>query len=479
MNPQLVEALPAAPAAHVFAPFEDLRPGMVVVLDAGEPEVVYRAYRNSYNGTAIIQTHLGQRNNPPPQIRVIPNSPGVAQLRVAAPEEIQRHMELPSWFNLGADPEVFVVDAHGEVIPAFAFLGEKQKLPDMDNTAHGNNTVAFYDGFQAEWTMKPSTCLGFITDFVREGLQKVRTAALAKFPDARLVVDSVLPIPYDMRQNVDPIHLQLGCAPSLNVYGESGMTVASPEDLDIRFAGSHMHFQLVSYYTNGIVVTPDIVTRVVRMLDAILGVALVSFGDGLHNRARRQFYGRAGEYRYHEDSHRLEYRVPDVSLIAHPATMNLLWELGRIVVKMGLIGLDFLWESNETDVRGIINEYDVPRARDLLHRNEPVLRAMLTKTGRAQEAEWNTGAEWTEIGTRALFHGVGTAVRDPRDLAGNWWLDHPTVAKKFVDHQFEDGGTPLDPAEWWKESYKRAHKHWPTGRIWSSAAKIIEAGGLV
>lgn len=441
---------------NIQTPIEQVRPGMTVLVD-GQPELVYHGMNIK---SRVLNTNKGQRYMTS-VVEVVPESDMLAKVRQEDPEKLYQHIEVSIGQNLGADPEVFMVDAHGEVLPAFVYLPAKPTVGDK------NQTQSFYDGFQAEFTVPACSCLGYLTDYVRVGLQQVRAAGRAIDPAARIVVDGVLPISYEMRRAVDPQHLVLGCAPSKNVYGEPPLALPSPEDLDVRFAGSHMHFGIQTFGAFGM--TMEAVERAVRLLDAVVGVGLVSFGEGVQNKVRRQYYGKAGEYRYNEKMYKIEYRVPDVNLIAHPATFNLIWELARIVVKVGLSGMGFLWDASEEETVGIINEYDVAQARKVLARNENVLRAFLGKVGRAQESDWGNGPEWTEIGTRTIMHGIGTAVRDPKNIEDNWKLDWEV--------------TPIPPSKniesWWSESYSRKHANWPTGRIWSSAAKFIEKGELV
>ena len=60
----------------------------------------------------------------------------------------------------GTDPEVFAVDAKGQVIPAFEYLPEKKDALKIMNKSVLEPQIgtAFYDGFQAEFTIGPITC---------------------------------------------------------------------------------------------------------------------------------------------------------------------------------------------------------------------------------------------------------------------------------------------------------------------------------
>jgi hypothetical protein len=377
--------------------------------------------------------------------------------------------------NIGADPEIFVLGKDGVVLPAFEYLPSKSDRKDHN---------PFWDGFQAEFTTIPIGCHGFVTDYVREGLQKTILAAKTKDPDAKLTIDSVVPIPLELRQRVDPEHLQLGCAPSKNVYGERRLAVPAPEELEIRFAGAHMHFGSSS-------MTESVLDRTVRLLDAVAGVAMVAFGEGYNCPDRRRFYGRAGEYRYHppastrcppemykpfaSDS-RFEYRVPDTVLLAHPATYNLMLDFVRVVWRMGVAGLEFLWDADEDLVRRTINEYDVKSARQILEHNRPMLVRILEKSN----PHWETNdSVWVEASLKAFFWGIGEVVDDPRDVWGNWWLDRPLKDYNEMKSTTCDGVTVWSDEAWMQESYNRKPSNWPYGRIWSSAAPKIVAGERV
>lgn len=152
----------------------------------------------------------------------------------------------------------------------------------------------------------------------------------------------------------------------------------------------------------------------VRMMDRVIGVAGVTFGQAYRYPERRTMYGRAGEYRY---GITLEYRVPEVLMLAHPATWNLLWDLGRLSMWLGLRGMDFLWDAEDDEVRQAINKSDVTLAGKLLRRNEPLLRRMIeTVYPRISEPQ-------VSFTLATLYDGIGVAVEDPTAMEANWLLD--------------------------------------------------------
>jgi hypothetical protein len=249
-------------------------------------------------------------------------------------------------------------------------------------------------------------------------MRQVWLAAKARDPKATLSIASVVPIPEAMRTKYDPEHFQLGCSPSLNVYGEEPLHVEDPVNLPFRSAGWHMHFGLKTSMLSYTPAPEHLIPPAIRMLDRIVGVAMVSLGQEYRYPERRTLYGRAGEYRY---GNTLEYRVPEVLLGAHPATWNLCWELARQALWIGLHGLDFLWDAADDEVRHAINKLDVAVAQKILKRNEPMLRKIITR-------RWSTDATVTHT-LATIYEGIGYAVTDPTDLVKNWrlndtWFNH-------------------------------------------------------
>lgn len=322
------------------------------------------------------------------------------------PSNVSQRAHFPHYYNptIGTDPEVFVTDANGHVLPAFQFL------PAKDFTVFGPQR--FYDGFQAEFTTNSSLqCLGVLTDEIHMGLRHILSAARKHDPNAKLSLASVLDIDsYFTDPSIEKHHFALGCAPSRNAYNEDPLSLDDPRRLPFRFAGWHMHFrQPFAPWPE------EVLTRTVRTLDNILGVAMVSALAGYTDPRRRQFYGRAGEYRF---GNTLEYRVPDVAMGAHPAIFNLLWDLGRQAFHLGRQGFGFLWVADENEVRTCINTYDVPLARRILQQNMKMLQRFF-KYCYVSDLEQS-------LALQIILEGMDVLIADPWNLEKNWKLDRPS-----------------------------------------------------
>lgn len=336
----------------------------------------------------------------------------------------------------GSDPEIFVEDKDGQVIPAFNFLGPKTKpfIAKVVSSWTPNN--CYWDGFQAEFDTMPNTCFSGQADSIHFGLQGVLTAARAYNKDAKLSFRPVMDIPPEMLAEGKPEHVQFGCMPSLNAYGMSGLQLPGHE-VSFRPAGGHMHFGLYSFKKEKAV-------GIVKAIDAILGVACVSMFAKFDDPRRRQLYGLAGEYRL--PAHGIEYRVLSNAWLIHPLLAHIVFDLGRTAAMVGMQGMLERWECPEAETVRIINEHDVDAARKVLSRNEQFLKRLI-------EVKYYS---WWDVHNKpnvplaaeyvynVIMNGLESVVADPTNIEGNWNLNGAESAITTEDkttriNAFKDG----------------------------------------
>lgn len=300
--------------------------------------------------------------------------------------------------DLGTDPELFV-KAGGELLPAFEFL------PAKSFALCEGNVRAFWDGFQAEYTTYGHECLSWLVDDVHAGLQLVRQTARQRAPGAELSLANVVEIPEGIRRLAKAQHVELGCDPSINVYGMRGRRVDDPRELPYRVAGGHIHLSLVPYQRRE-------VDELVKTLDAILGVWAVGAARHIDNPIRRQLYGLAGEFRL--PKHGLEYRTLSNFWLCHPAIMNLTFEIARTTLEFALTGRRSSWATNDREVVDVINACDVKGAEAILRRNAAMFTNLLNP---------RFGIEFSNAALQVGLEGVESVVSDPHAIAGNWLLE--------------------------------------------------------
>jgi hypothetical protein len=331
-------------------------------------------------------------------------------------------------FKIGSDPEIFVEDGDGKLIPAFKFLPGKDApayTPSQSYNFNGYGGCPMYwDGYQAEFTTKANTCLGHHGDSIAAGMRGVYDAARKVYPNAKLSLRSVFHLAPEELANAADEHVAFGCMPSKNVYG---LKVEMPPArmVPFRSAGGHIHFGVGKAWH-------QFAEPMVKALDAILGVACVSLFAEFDDPNRRRLYGLPGEYRTPE--HGIEYRPLSNAWLCHPMIMNLVIDLSRKALMFGKNGFMKYWDATEEETINCIINCDVEASHRILARNKVAFKQMLKASYYS-----STDAE-LELLYNVFVNGIRSAINDPNDFVTNWklqvgWTPHsgsrnePNVAK--------------------------------------------------
>lgn len=310
--------------------------------------------------------------------------------------------------SIGTDPEIFVVNKEGTIIPAFLFLTDKKKA--------GNHP--YWDGFQAEFNPGVSdnkkyghTCLAYMTDDIQFKLRELIVLARRFDKEARLTHESVIEIPEGIMKEAKEDHVALGCAPSLNAYGLPPLDIPEPRRLPIRFAGYHVH---LGFKQNEMGLR--LYKQIVKGMDATIGVISVALFQGLEDYRRRQFYGRAGEFRL--PKHGLEYRVLSSAVLVSPIIHHLVFEFARAFASLcTLHPANLFWKGTEKSIISTINEYDVKKAKEIIKKNEPTIRALLNRAVTAKNKD-----KRIEFLMSMIYDGAKKYLS--LDIEDNWKLNH-------------------------------------------------------
>lgn len=309
---------------------------------------------------------------------------------------------------VGSDPELFAVDGKGELLPAFLFLEGKE------GKTYG---APYWDGVQLEFRISPGHCLDGMVSNIRQGLWNALQAVRKVDPKGSLKLASVMDVPREKMASWEQKHVEFGCAPSLNAYDDHSQFVpGDARDILWRPAGGHMHFgmpELTNIKT---------ATEVVKVLDKVIGVGCVSMFGKFDDPRRRMMYGRAGEFRL--PKHGLEYRVLSPMWLAHPGVSQLVYDVARMAISMGMRGLGSIWDTTEDETRHCINTTDVNLAREILKRNEGILKQLLMACYHPRNGF--ESANNCKAGLHGFMRGVETLC-DPENLEENWSLsNYPT-----------------------------------------------------
>lgn len=293
---------------------------------------------------------------------------------------------------VGMDPEVFAFKKDGTLLPAFEFLGSKKDSP-----------VAYWDGYQAEFTTRPEYCL----DSQRFRMSEALGIIYSKLPSgAYLSLQNVVDIPHERLMNDDPKYVAFGCTPSLNAYGEECPAAkVDSSTIGFRSAGGHLHFSVGSGR-----LSEARAAEFVKRLDAILGVISVAMFQYYDTPRRRMYYGRAGEYRL--TTYGFEYRVLSNAWLCHGVAYNLVYEIARRVNGMVLKSLRFDWDASEDEVRECINRCDAKLANAILERNDRLFSVLLRSLPNMNGSN-PLSPTWVRNLKKLIKEGIHTRLKNP------------------------------------------------------------------
>lgn len=319
-------------------------------------------------------------------------------------KDLQRHIYYEG--TIGTDPEIFAVDEKEKLIPAFKFLPSRAEADKKNKYFNGKT---YWDGFQAEFTTESDSCMDGLTSYIGDGLSALKDKLNAFNPKAKLSIKSVFDLTDEDTVDAKKEHMAFGCAPSKNVYGLKGLR-ADGRKVKFRTAGGHIHF---GFYNNKEhPKSQEEIEKMVKALDAILGVACVSLFASLDTPKRRAMYGLAGEYR--TPTHGLEYRALSNAWLCHPFAANLVFDLARSALIMGINDLLQYWKGNEKETVECINNCDVKKAREILDRNMDLFKQVVN-IRYGDKARVN-------LVVKTVLEGIESKVKDPANVEKNWCL---------------------------------------------------------
>lgn len=307
-------------------------------------------------------------------------------------------------YYIGSDPEIFLVDKTTDtIIPAFEFLPSKDLAKNRP----------YWDGFQAEFNTVARSCHEELADSMQYHLAALSGMARAVFPNAVFTHKPVLQIPDEIMAKASDKYVAFGCSPSLNAYGEKPLQMSAPRELPYRFAGCHIHFGDSTIVNKEIAPAP-----LVKAIDAVLGPVMTLLLQGLESPIRRQFYGKAGEYRL--PKHGLEYRVPSSALLVHPVAYFLLFDTARAAFHYAHIApLENWFQSSEDNARAIINDLDFDAARRVMVDNAAFYKA-LYKTLYAPSGYSNRQTTVLAMIDKGIKEYIDLDIEANWKINGNW-----------------------------------------------------------
>lgn len=304
---------------------------------------------------------------------VFDNSRGPTCPRVASGGEVRgivakyfKTVKYPALNNItrhvlttGADPEVFVCNSAGEIIPAWEVIPKK-----LDS---GGSAKVYPDGFAVEIGAIPHGCQSYMVDSVQSGLDIAHRAAEKR--GGKLVAQDVCYIPEELLKTLPTNRVELGCSPSLNAC-EEPRPIPDGRSVPFRTTGTHFHYGCERLQKMNV---QEMSTMVAAVEAVRMPVFTAAFGQ-FENPLRRELYGRVGEFR--KQPWGVEFRSTGAVPLRHPVLYHLVATLTRHAVDTWFTHPELLVGPPIEEVMEVSNNSDTVGARKLL-KKYPICGALV------------------------------------------------------------------------------------------------------
>ncbi len=253
-------------------------------------------------------------------------------------------------FLVGADPELFIVNAKGKLVSAHGMVpGTK------DEPFKVRNGAVQVDGLAAEFNIKPAaTERAFKTNLT--AVQNQLTAMLPK--GHKLVAVPTAHFGKEFLAKQPKEALELGCDPDYNAY--TGKVNPRPDGaaVDFRTGAGHIHIGWCSGVDPKLQEHYEACCFIAKELDARVGVLSLLWDD---DAKRRVLYGKAGAFR--PKPYGMEYRTPSNAWLNSPKLVGFVYKQVIESIKACVTGISLMHKAY--DAKAIINGNDVDYARDI------------------------------------------------------------------------------------------------------------------
>lgn len=277
----------------------------------------------------------------------------------------------------GTDPEIMALDLeHGKIVSS---------LNIIPNTKHNplelkGGIKMYSDNVLIEASMPHADSVKGIVDRIGDAIsqmQKKLGLSHMLMPLASHTYHDLPPKPDDelvmkwLRDEVPsdavPQEWQVGCSPNYDAYApiENNQRKQKPFADGLRSGSFHLHIGNANYEhpDEDRILTAESKIQAIKLLDVYVGCASVLFDKDGTSVARRNLYGKAGEFR--PTPYGVEYRVLGNYALRHPKLVELVYDLADLAMshindgsaEVFMDGIDF------ATVQAAINEGNPRLAR--------------------------------------------------------------------------------------------------------------------
>lgn len=230
---------------------------------------------------------------------------------------------MESSITLGCDPELFLCDREGNVVPAGCMA------PDGKQFGPGEGPEIVRDGVLLELRPEPAADVDDLLANVRNTLRCAQEMA-AK---GRLLLraEARMPVTHRTLALCDKDALIFGCDPDWSAYtGRKQVIRVDAANHPWRYAGGHIHVG-----TDALRKPSDLIT-LCKVFDLFVGLPTVMMDRSPASVKRRKLYGRAGSFR--PQPHGFEWRVSSNFWLRTPMLARAVFELSQFAYTVWATG---------------------------------------------------------------------------------------------------------------------------------------------
>jgi hypothetical protein len=255
-------------------------------------------------------------------------------------------------FTIGSDPELMLLNRKsGKIVSSLPVLKTDKHAPiDLQN-----GIFMYADNILAEAKLPPVEGKAAFVGVFRDTFTRMK-----QYLGEEHVLVPIASHIYDESELQDPKAWEIGCTANYNGYTESVNEIVNFEN-GLRTGSAHIHLGNVK------LTDFDVRHQAIRLLDMFLGCSSVIFDtDVKASKARRKYYGAAGEFR--PTPYGLEYRVLSPFVLRSPVLVELVYDI--IDYTMSIVEGEEIAETlalvSSADVQKAINNCDTKLARKVL-----------------------------------------------------------------------------------------------------------------
>ncbi len=255
---------------------------------------------------------------------------------------------------LGSDPEIFIKTKDNIIVGSEVMLQGDIEF-DFGKIVR--------DGIQVEFNPTPANNPNDFKENINKSIDVAKR--IANDINLDVVLDQVVNITQETMDSLSDDSKVFGCMPSYNAYDNYIKLPKDASKVMYRSGGGHIHISSEDEEVREFIINNRDV--IVKNLDRLLGMILLTYENTDDVIKRRTYYGRAGEYR--KPNYGLEYRVPS-NIWLSLDIYNSIFILIERAIDMAMNNNTSLLDSiSDEDVMDIINTGKKDKAETFINDN--------------------------------------------------------------------------------------------------------------